>query len=291
MRLCFDATRFGSGLQEAVELAAAKNLQACEFSFASFDVGEKSQADLDSAETAYLKSVAEICKNHDVEISCLRLNSVLHAKERKSLKEFKAMLDKLSKVASLLGCSKIVFYLEAGAESDWLLSVEKLLNPIVEKLKKSGLSLLLSSGTPEIYRAKSLRGWRPLEPQEWRDLLAGVPGLGLSFAVADSAWQGIEYLRMLAVLAPALEHVEAQDVQVNRQIISENGLFGPLWWRYMTVGKGQIDWAQFVEALKLHEYRGSLSIQFQDDFSSENELCLFEALDTSLKVLAPLVKY
>jgi sugar phosphate isomerase/epimerase len=290
MRLCFDATRFGYGLHESVELAVQKKLSACEFSFEKFD-SEKGSKQLSADEVDYLKSVAELSRSNDIEIACLKLKTLLKISDKKSLKEFKSHIDKLSKVAKLISCKRLLFYMEAESSENWLEQVEAALNPIVENLRKDGLTLVLSLSTPAEFLGKSLRQWRPLEPQEWRDLLAGVPGLGLSFSVADCAWQGIDYLRMISTMASAIEHVEAQDIQVNRQIIADNGLFGPLWWRYMAVGKGQIDWAQFIEALKLYEYSGNLSIHFNDENAAENEQWLWESLDTSIKVLAPLVKY
>jgi sugar phosphate isomerase/epimerase len=290
MRLCFDATRFGSGLQEAVSLAVEKQLGACEFCFEKFDTAEEGGRGLSAAEKGYLNSVAEFSRDNNIEIAALKLKTILKVSDRNSLRDFKAMIGKLAAVAGLLSCKRLLFYLQGEPSADWLTRVETALNPVVAGLKKKGLTLVLSLSTPSAYLSRSLRSWRAIEPDEWRALLAGIPGLGLSFSVADCAWQGIDYLRILSSLAPAIEHVEAQDVQVNRQIIAENGLFGPLWWRYMTVGKGQIDWAQFVEALKLYDYAGSLSIHFEDEFASEGE-GLFEALETSIKVLAPLVKY
>lgn len=289
--MCFDATRFGSGLQEAVRFAAEKNFSACEFSFSRFDVTEKGAKQLNAAEKEYLLEVNQLCKQDQVEISCLRLNTVLKASDKKSASEFKSLIDKLSKVAAALTCKKLLFYLEAEGHKEWLKQTESILAPLAKSLQKKDISLVLSLSTPASFRGRSLSGWRPVEPGEWRELLAGIPELSLSFSVADCAWQGIDYLKILPGIVQGLSHVEAQDVQVNRQIISENGLFGPLWWRYMTVGKGQVDWGQFVEALKLYDYSGDLSIHFNDEFASENEQGLWEALETSLKVLAPLVKY
>ena len=291
MRLCFDATRFGCGLLEAVNLAVEKELPGCEFSFDEFDVSHKNSGGLDTAEKDYLKSVADLSRSAQIEIACLKLNTVLKVSEGGSSQEFKAQLDKLSDVAALLNCRRLLFYMQAEADSDFLSRAESLLNPLVAAAAERGQTLVLSLSTARINQGRSLRSWRPLETQEWRDLLAGVPGLGLSFSAADCAWQGIDYLQVLSGIALAIEHVEAQDIQVNRRIIAENGLFGPLWWRYMTVGKGQIDWAQLIEALKLYNVSANLSIHFDDDFASENEQGLFEALDTSISVLAPLVKY
>ncbi len=290
MRLCFDATRFGTGLQEAIELAAQKQIPTCEFTFANLGDESESSA-LSDEEKEFLNGIADAASSNSVQILCLRNGIALKVSEEKSVADFKAQTEKLANVAEALSCKRIIFYLIAEPHDNWIESVENVLNPILSSLKDREIRLTLSLAAPEKYRGKSLRSWRPIEPQEWRNLLAGVPDLSLSFSVADCAWQGIDYLKILPALVPAIEHVEAQDVHVNRQIISENGIFGPLWWRYMTVGKGQVDWGQFIEALKLYEYSGDLSVQFNDDYSLESENALLEALDSSVKLLAPLVKY
>jgi hypothetical protein len=48
MKLCFDATRFGTGLDGAINLAAAKNIAAIEYSFAPFTVKGQKSASLSS---------------------------------------------------------------------------------------------------------------------------------------------------------------------------------------------------------------------------------------------------
>lgn len=292
MRLCFDATRFGTGLQEAIEIAAQKQIPACEFTFANLDDEfEADAARLSAEEMDFLKSIADAASSNSVQILCLRNANALKVSDEKSVANFKVQIEKLAHVAEQLSCKRIIFYLIAEADDNWVEKVESVLNPVMSSLKDREIRLTLSLSPAEKFHGKSLRAWRPIEPQEWRNLLAGVPDLSLSFSVADCAWQGIDYLKILPALVPAIEHVEAQDVHVNRQIISENGIFGPLWWRYMTVGKGQVDWGQFIEALKLYEYSGDLSIQFNDDYSRESENALLEALESSAKLLAPLVKY
>ena len=57
MRLCFDATRFGSGLDGAISLAAERGVRAVEFSFAQFNATGKT-AKLDDKERNFLNSIA-----------------------------------------------------------------------------------------------------------------------------------------------------------------------------------------------------------------------------------------
>jgi len=147
---------------------------------------------------------------------------------------------------------------------------------------------LVRLSAPREFYGQSLRKWRPLDPQLWRDLLSDVPGLSFSFSPADCVWQSIDYLRVLHGLVPAIEHVEANDLEINREILIEGGLFGPSWWRYRMPGKGQVDWRQLVEALKLYGYEGNLSLQFDDEFVNESDL--ESALDAGMSLLTPFIR-
>jgi sugar phosphate isomerase/epimerase len=66
-------------------------------------------------------------------------------------------------------------------------------------------------------------------------------------------------------------------------------LYGPLWWRYRLPGKGQVDWTQLIEALKLYDFNGPFSIHLDDEYVVADWQSLEDALDLSLKHLAPIV--
>jgi len=66
-------------------------------------------------------------------------------------------------------------------------------------------------------------------------------------------------------------------------------MYGPLWWRYRLPGKGQVDWTQLVEALKLYDFKGTFSIHLDDEFVANDHESLEQALESSLKLLAPIV--
>jgi len=57
------------------------------------------------------------------------------------------------------------------------------------------------------------------------------------------------------------------------------------------VGKGQVDWRQVLELLKLYDYQGCLSLQFDDEFIEAGDtLGLLEALNEQTRVFRPLVR-
>lgn len=290
MQLCFDATRFSLGLREAVELAVAKSVPAVEYTFDAFDTTAKT-VKLSKDEQQYLGDVAAFCKSNEVQIACIKLRSMLDTSDKTAVKQFQQMMQKLALVAKELDCSRIAFSLKPLSEPGWIDAACRAIAPVCEKFDKQGIKLVLSLSTPYDYRGLTLKQWRPLEPQECRDLIAGCEGLGLGFSAADCAWQNIDYLQLLPGLVAAIEHVEANDVEINRAMLVDSGLFGPLWWRYRRPGKGQVDWRQLIEALKLYDYKGCLSIHLDDEFIDDSNGDLEDSLDESLKLLKPLVKY
>lgn len=291
MKLCIDATRFGFGLIEAVELAAMKGAQAVEYTFEPFDTSAKGSTSLSAQEKDYLKQVRTQCERLEVEIACLRLNTWLNVADKKAVKHFQQVMKKLARVAAASGCSRLVCSLQPNSENNWVEQAVAALEPVIKDLEKNDVKLLLSLATPQVNLGQPLRNWRPLEPHEVRNLLAHLPGLSLSFSAADLAWQNIDYLQLLPHFVSAIEHVEANDVEINRAMLADSGLFGPLWWRYRMAGKGQIDWRQLVEALKLYDYKGTLSIHIDDEFAGESIQDLEDSLETSVKFMRPLLKY
>jgi sugar phosphate isomerase/epimerase len=290
MRLCFDATRFGSGLDGAIEIAAEKALHAVEFSFAPFTASGKT-ANLDDKERRHLTSVSSLGKKNGVAIACLNLDYCLDLEDKKSVKHFTQMVRKLAQVANALDCPRISFSLQPGSDEGWKQDFEQLFQELKPTLDENRVGLLLRLSTPLEFRGVSLKKWRPMEPQDWRDLLSLCHGeLSLSFSPADCLWLGIDYLQILPGIASAIEHIEAHDIEINRPMLTDSGMFGPLWWRYRLVGKGQVDWRQLIEALKLYDFQGTFSVHLDDEFVAPENEELDNALDTSLKVVAGLVR-
>jgi len=291
MRLCYDATRFGFGLKEAIGLAAMKALPAMEFTFQPFPVATKADSGLSESELSQLKELAGLIDQHGVALASVNLDYCLDVRQRSRLAEFKRLVAKLSRLAAAVGCRRVSFWLEAGRRDDnWLADVQRALAPVVEECGKHGVRLVLRLSTPTIYRGKSLQSWHPMQPQDWRDLLSLLPDLSLSFSPADCMWQGLDYLQLLPAFVSAIEHVEALDVEINHEMLKDSGLFGPLWWRYRLAGKGQMDWRQLVEALKLYDFTGCLSVHLEDEFVPNHLVDLDRALESAMSYLAPLVE-
>ncbi len=289
MKFCFDATRFGSGLDGAVDLAAGSGVSAVEYSFAPFAPSKSTKAQ-DADEKAHLASVYDLALAKNVEFACLNLDFELDFANKKTQKLFLPMITKLASVAQAIGCQKVSFFLRPGADEDWMQPFAAEYATLSDKLAEYDVRPLVRLSTPTDVRGVSLKKWRAMEPQEWRDLISLCPGLSFVYSPADLLWLGIDYLNNLPGMISAIEHVVAHDVEINRAILTDSGMFGPLWWRYRMVGKGQVDWRQFVEALKLYDYQGTFSLQLADEFVEDDNLALSDALAEGKRFLAPLLK-
>src|SRR4029453_1983362 len=111
MRLCYDATRFGFGLKEAIGLAAMKSLTAMEFTFQPFPVATKADTSLSASELSQLKELAELIEKHNVDLTAVNLDYCLNATDRSSVAEFKRLVAKLSRLAEAVGCKRVCFWL------------------------------------------------------------------------------------------------------------------------------------------------------------------------------------
>lgn len=297
MKLCFDATRFGCGLDGAIDLAAQKNISCLEYSFLPFAVDAKgkgkAKASQDDKEQEYFASVFDKAQEQGVDFAMLNLDYTLDPLDKKSVKQFQGMMQKLIGVAAALGCPRLGFFVRPDADEEWITQfagVYALLQETAGQVKNAP-EFVLRLASPVEYRGVSLRKWRQLEPQEWRDLLSQCDGLSFSYSPADCLWLGIDYLQNLGSFAQAVAHVVAYDVEINRTLLNDSGMFGPLWWRYRLAGKGQVDWRQVIELLKLYDFHGAFSVQLEDEFlNPDDEGLLYDSLDEGVKYFAPLMR-
>lgn len=291
MKLCFDATKFGGGLDGAIELAAERGLTAIEYCFEEFKVAAgKTAHEVKGQEKTFLQRVSRLSQKKNVAIACINLDYAHEPGDKASSKKFVGMLSKLLEVSAIVNCSRVAFLLSPGEDDSWKEKFEEEYAQIAPRFEERGVQLLLRIATPPKNRGVSLKRWRGMEPQDWRDLVSGCPGLSLSFSPGDCLWLGVDYLQILSAMTPVIEHIEANDVEIHRTLLKDSGMYGPLWWRYRQIGKGQVDWGQFIDALKLYDFKGTFSIHLDDEFINPDDISLSDALDECIQKLKPFIR-
>ncbi len=288
MKLACNISKFNCGIDTAIDLIAKYNLNALEMNLAPFKTTATDK--FTTSEQNYFKQIRDKAFAYDLKFSSVNLDSCLTDFKKSSYDNEIKMFKKLTNVANILACNKIGIYINPSNSSDWKEIIISHLNILNDIALQQGIKLLLRLSTPVNYRKSSLFNWKVIDTLDWRDLIANVPGLSLSFSPADCIWLGINYLDILPGIVSAIENIEAHDIEINRTILSDNGLFGPLWWQYRMPGKGLVDWRQLIEALKLYEYKENITIQFEDDFIEDSDTEFENSLHNSVKFLKPLVK-
>lgn len=105
--------------------------------------------------------------------------------------------------------------------------------------------------------------------------------VGVNLDPSHFVWQGIDPLLAVRELRHAIFHVHAKDVSVDRYNAARNGVldtkhygrFAERSWSFRSVGYGQGAqfWRDFVSALRVAGYDGTLSIEHEDGLASIDE--------------------
>jgi sugar phosphate isomerase/epimerase len=105
-------------------------------------------------------------------------------------------------------------------------------------------------------------------PAVWRRMFAEIPSasFGLNYDPSHLVWQQIDYLRPLREFADRIFHVHAKDVRVDRDRLNEVGILAtPNEYHTPKLpGLGEVDWGQFVSALRDIRYEGPVCVEVED---------------------------
>jgi sugar phosphate isomerase/epimerase len=105
--------------------------------------------------------------------------------------------------------------------------------------------------------------------------------LGVNFDPSHFFWQGVDVPAAIRALGPAIFHVHAKDVYLDRQNVAINGVLDTKTyrrmaersWLFRSVGFGhdEFEWKRIVSALRLSGYDYVMSIEHEDALASIDE--------------------
>ena len=120
------------------------------------------------------------------------------------------------------------------------------------------------------------------------------PAVGVNFDPSHLYWQGVDIPSAIAALGPAIFHVHAKDVTLDRRNVDVNGVIdaksyrrmAERSWMFRSVGWGHdaLEWKRIVSALRLAGYDYVLSIEHEDALASVDE-----GLRAAVDLLSPIV--
>jgi sugar phosphate isomerase/epimerase len=105
--------------------------------------------------------------------------------------------------------------------------------------------------------------------------------VGVNFDPSHFFWQGVDVPAAIRALGPAIFHVHAKDVYLDRQNVAVNGVIDTKTyrrmaersWLFRSVGAGhdEFEWKRIVSALRLAGYDYVMSIEHEDALASIDE--------------------
>lgn len=122
----------------------------------------------------------------------------------------------------------------------------------------------------------ALENWTATNIQHlghWQRLFEVLPhaNFGLNFDPSHLYWQDIDYIEAVDKFAPRIFHTHAKDTEIKAHRRRWVGNHGDGWWRYVIPGLGQIQWGEYIAALRRNGYNGVLSIEHEDDAVEREE--------------------
>ena len=149
--------------------------------------------------------------------------------------------------------------------------------PIVEHAKEHGVRVTIEN-CPMIFSydewpAGNNIAW---SPYIWRRIIATWGDtVGLNYDPSHLVWLMIDQERFIREFGPHIWHVQAKDVEIDRDGLYERGvLSGGMGWQIPRLpGLGEANWGRIFAALWRAGYDGDVAIEHEDrDFEKTDEL-------------------
>jgi sugar phosphate isomerase/epimerase len=148
---------------------------------------------------------------------------------------------------------------------------------------------------PMIFTADEWPGGKNLasSPAIWRRMFEEIPSpnFGLNYDPSHQVWQQMDHIAPVKEFASRIFRVHLKDVAVDRQQLDQVGILAyPLQFHSPKLpGRGDIDWAKFLRALKDWGYNGPVCVEVEDRAFEGDLEHRKRALAFSSEYLRPLI--
>lgn len=253
---------------EALEVATWPLVNERDFSSTTIDVDQ-----LDKSKIDRIKALFE--KNSMIISSLAYYDNNLDAnlEKRKKINEH---LRKVIDAASLLGVELVGTFIgrdiTKSVEQNFE-EFEKVFKPPIAYAENKNVKLMIENCPMVGWQEHEKVGNIFYSPQLWREIFRITPAsFGLNYDPSHLFWLGIDYIKVIEEFSERIFHVHAKDVEINRQTLYEQGIFGyygtnlhgKSWWIYRLPGLGEINWEALSKTLRKAGYDFVISIEHED---------------------------
>ncbi len=175
-----------------------------------------------------------------------------------------------------------------------LTSFRRVWPPLVAYAEERGVRIAIEN-CPMVFDRRRWPGGTNLAycPAAWDAMFEAIPSpaLGLNLDPSHLLWLRVDYERAVRDYGGRIFHVHAKDTEIRRDELHRRSILslGVGWQAGRIPGRGEIDWARFVSALRDVGYDGVLSVEHEDhDFDGSADL-VERGFELARDHLAPLI--
>lgn len=253
---------------EALEVAAWPLVNERDFSSTTIDV-----TDFNEKKAEEIKKLLD---KHNLFISSLAYydnNLDADEQKRKSINEH---LKKVIDAAHLLKVELVGTFIGRDIRKsveENISEFEKVFKPLIAYAEKKNVKLMIENCPMVGWQEPEKIGNIFYSPQLWKEIFRITPdSFGLNFDPSHLFWLGIDYINAIEQFKDRIFHVHAKDVEIDDDKLHDQSIFGHFgtnlhgksWWIYRLPGLGEIDWQEFIRALKKIGYDFVISIEHED---------------------------
>lgn len=281
----------------ALELSAWPIVNTRDYSGSTIDVAHLTPVKADELKTLF--------REHNLAISSLAYYENNLHQDLQTRQGYRDHLYKVIDAAAMLGVELVGTF--AGRDltksvAENMPEFEKVFGQILAYAESKKVKIMIENCPMPGWSPEDWKGTISYSPELWREMFRLVPNknFGLNLDPSHLYWLGIDYLQVVPEFRERIFHVHAKDTVVFKDKLKDYGFFGKQlnrsgqwdmgWWSYRMPGRGEIDWANFIGALKDNGYDGVISIEHEDPEYEGSEAKVKEGLQLGFNYLKKYMK-
>jgi sugar phosphate isomerase/epimerase len=241
--------------------------------------------------------VLDLAQAHSMDISSLGYYPNLLSPKPEEAKVAAAHLKRVISAAKMLNLTVVSTFVGR----DWTRSIQEnwprflaVWSDLISYAQDNGIRIAIEN-CPMLFTADEWPGGKNLaaSPAIWRRMFEDIPSpsFGLNYDPSHQLWQQMHYIAPLKEFSSRIFRVHLKDVAVDRRRLDDVGILAyPLQFHSPKLpGRGDIDWASFLAALKNSGYDGPVCVEVEDREFEADLAHRKEALAVSAQYLRPLL--
>ncbi len=265
------------GFEEVIDFAADNGFECVEIM--CWPVGEADRKyagvthlDVSNFTAEDARKALSYCEKKGVSISALGYYPNLLSPDAEEAETSLNHLKKVIEASHLMGLDLVTTFVG----NDWTKSVEdnwpgflKVWKPLMKFAEERGVFIAIENCAmyftdDEWPAGKNLA----YSPAIWRRMFADLDSdyFGLNYDPSHLIWMQMNHLKPLKEFSHRFFHAHAKDVKVDRDKLDDVGTMAvPLSYHAPRIpGRGDIDWQEYMEALKATGFNGAFCIEVED---------------------------